>query len=323
MAKEPMRLSEIETGKNTKTKQVQPSGNAREINFSKGNKPLLKAESKEVHQAQETGQVTAIAVQKKNKERFNLFVDNRFAIGISESTLVHFALTKGQTIDQNLLEAIKNYEENDQAYQSSLRYLSQQLRSEKEVKDKLISLDYPQVAIEFALERLKKLDLLNDLAYGQAYVRTAMRVNKKGPQVIRRDLKQKGLNQTTIYQALEEYSDRNEEENAYSIAKKYYLKQQGKYSAYHCQQKLQTYLLSKGYSHDLAAQLSRQVSEELADSSQDYQALEKQAHRYWRRYAKLTSKERHYKVKGLLLSKGFEGEAVTQVLKQIEDDSND
>lgn len=38
--------------------------------------------------------ITMIEVQKKNKERFNLYLDGAFEMGIDMDTLVHFNLKK-------------------------------------------------------------------------------------------------------------------------------------------------------------------------------------------------------------------------------------
>ncbi|MDT4014759.1 recombination regulator RecX, partial [Staphylococcus aureus] len=43
--------------------------------------------------------ITKIEVQKKNKERFNLFLDEQFEMGIDIDTLVKFNLKKGQQLE--------------------------------------------------------------------------------------------------------------------------------------------------------------------------------------------------------------------------------
>ena len=42
--------------------------------------------------------ITKIEVQRKNKERFNLFLDEQFEMGIDIDTLVKFNLKKGQQL---------------------------------------------------------------------------------------------------------------------------------------------------------------------------------------------------------------------------------
>lgn len=48
--------------------------------------------------------ITKIEVQKNNKERFNLFLDEAFEMGIDIDTLVKFNLKKNQMIDAAEME---------------------------------------------------------------------------------------------------------------------------------------------------------------------------------------------------------------------------
>ena len=51
--------------------------------------------------------ITKIEVQKNNKERFNLFLDEVFEMGIDIDTLVRFNL-KGQILEPSDMENIQN-----------------------------------------------------------------------------------------------------------------------------------------------------------------------------------------------------------------------
>ena len=52
--------------------------------------------------------VTKIEVQKKNKERFNLFLDGEFEMGIDIDTLVKFNLKKDQILEPSDMQIFKN-----------------------------------------------------------------------------------------------------------------------------------------------------------------------------------------------------------------------
>lgn len=54
--------------------------------------------------------VTKIEVQRKNKERFNLYLDGVFEMGIDMDTLVKFNLKKNQMIDAKQMEDIQKYD---------------------------------------------------------------------------------------------------------------------------------------------------------------------------------------------------------------------
>ena len=43
--------------------------------------------------------ITKITQQKKDKERYNIFLDEKYAFSVHESVLVKFELTKGMTLE--------------------------------------------------------------------------------------------------------------------------------------------------------------------------------------------------------------------------------
>lgn len=52
--------------------------------------------------------ITKIEVQKKNKERFNLFLDEQFEMGIDIDTLVKFNLKKGNNLKLLIWQRFKS-----------------------------------------------------------------------------------------------------------------------------------------------------------------------------------------------------------------------
>ncbi|RPA57604.1 recombination regulator RecX [Aerococcus agrisoli] len=267
----------------------------------------------------QSGTITLIEVQKKNKKRFNIYLNGQFAFGISENTLVKFALHKGQELDTDFVKDLKEVDKADYAYQLAVRFLSHQLRSEKEVRDKLKDEDIEPAVIETAIEKLQAVELIDDTVYGQSYTRTAMNINKKGPKMIERELKNKGLNDEEISQSIAEYDQDVMHENALDIAEKYFQKQLRKASHRNAIQKTKQYLVQKGYDSDLIQELMRQLSEDNEDEDQEMAVLLKDLEKYMRRYQKLKDKDRTFKVKGMLYNKGYSSELINQAIETFEE----
>lgn len=266
------------------------------------------------------GEITAIEVQKKNKKRFNVYIKGQFAFGISENTLVKFALHKGQVLDKELVADIQQIDKEDYAYQLAVRYLSHQLRSEKEVRAKLTEEEIEPAVMEKAIAKLKDVKLIDDKMFGQAYTRTAMNINKKGPNVIARELKQKGLAEEEIDQSLNEYDRDTEVDNAYAIAEKYFQKQLRKASHRNASQKTKQYLIQKGFDSDLIQDLMQQLADHYQDEDQELAVLQKDLDKYMRRYKKLSGKELIFKVKGMLYNKGYPSDLINQAIELYEED---
>ena len=72
-----------------------------------------------------------------------------------------------------------------------MNYLSYQLRSEKEIRTYLKEKEILQEDRNKIVARLKELDLVDDLVYGESYVRTNMRLSDKGPKKLAQQMQQK------------------------------------------------------------------------------------------------------------------------------------
>ena len=81
-------------------------------------------------------EVTSIEPQKK-KERFNIFVDGKFAFGLDAETVVKSGLKIGQEISEKEIEKLVFENEIKKLMEKALRFLAFRPRSEKEVHSQL------------------------------------------------------------------------------------------------------------------------------------------------------------------------------------------
>ena len=154
-----------------------------------------------------TGKITALVIQKKNKERVNLFLDNALAFGISLNAALN--LKKGQFLSDEEIARLKFNDQAEQAYQKSLHFLSYRARSAQETKQYLRKKDFGEDAIEIAIERLTDKGYLNDAEFGQLWVENRNRFNPKGKTALRYELRAKGLSEADIEKALDGLDEEN------------------------------------------------------------------------------------------------------------------
>lgn len=258
------------------------------------------------------GKITKIEVQKRRQDRFNIYVDDVFALGVSENVLVKFALAKGQELSPKDLEALKEAEGFQSAYALALRYLNSQLRSEEEVRQRLAREAYSEEQIADVINKLKDLALLDDLNYGESYTRTAMRLNRKGPREIRKYLQRKGLSKADMEAALQVYDPDVMRENAYTLATKKFKKDRKRRSQREAQNRAIQHLLGKGYPSGLSQEVVQVISREYADEDLEQAALAKELAKLKRRHRRLPPKERYYKIKSALYQKGYPTEQLSE-----------
>ncbi|MBG9986108.1 RecX family transcriptional regulator [Facklamia sp. DSM 111018] len=79
-------------------------------------------------------QISKIERQKKNPQRYSVFLNNQFAFGVDEQVLINFNLRKGQELNQNDIYNIQKSEYEQSVYHKALNYLSHGLKSELEVR---------------------------------------------------------------------------------------------------------------------------------------------------------------------------------------------
>lgn len=149
--------------------------------------------------------ITKIEMQKRNKDRYNLYIDDKFFMGISEDTLINLNLYKDKKIMKEDLEKLIIEEEYSKAYSYSLYFLGFRMRSEKEIRDKLKEKEYTEIIIDDVVEKLKEFGYVNDYLFSEALVRTRINSNKYGINRIKNDLRNKGIQSDIINNVISDY----------------------------------------------------------------------------------------------------------------------
>lgn len=147
-----------------------------------------------------SGIITALVIQKKNKERVNVFIDHDFAFAITLNAAL--SLKKGQHLSDDAIESLKHTDAIDKAYQQSLNFLSYRARSDAEVAQYLRKKETAADIIALVTERLRQRGYLNDTEFGKQWVASRSRTKPKGARALRYELRQKGLSDTDIDAAL-------------------------------------------------------------------------------------------------------------------------
>ncbi|WP_196246237.1 recombination regulator RecX [Lacticaseibacillus zhaodongensis] len=264
--------------------------------------------------------ITSIATQKR-AGRYNIYVDGHFAFGLDESTIVRFALFKGQELTDEELQHLQDDDERAKALATALDYLSHQSRTVEQVQKKLRGKDYPENAIAQALTQLQELHYLDDADYAQRFVQENVRSGERGRRGISDWLRTRGVAADTIESALAALTFDEEESIAQRVAQKY-LRHPGQKSAKALTQGLRQQLMQKGFSSEVIdVVLEDNVPE--VDQEHEDALLREQAAKLWRQKRRFKPAERKMKVKQALFRKGFSGTPVDNILADLEAEEDD
>jgi len=151
------------------------------------------------------GQITALQVQKRNRQRVSIYLDGQFAFGLAAITAVHLKI--GDVLSDEEIARLKEQDAVEQAAGRALDLLSYRPRSRAEVRRRLRKKGCEERVIEQVLDRLTRVGLLDDLSFARYWVENRFQFNPRGAIALRRELRQKGVDEATIAEALAEYDE--------------------------------------------------------------------------------------------------------------------
>jgi regulatory protein len=211
------------------------------------------------------GVVTALEVQKRNKKRVNVFVDDEYAFSLSldEAARLH----KGQTLTDADVDRLVGEAAVTVATDSAARFLTTRPRSEKEIRQNLAQKDTPPDVIDAALERLTALGYIDDRAFAELWVRDRMTFKPTSPRALRFELRQKGIDAEIIDAAL---ADLDAEDAAYQAAQSQARRLRAGISRRDFQNKISTFLQRRGFSYGAARSTLRRLMQEIDAENPEY-----------------------------------------------------
>ena len=192
--------------------------------------------------------VTSIEQQKKDPDKYNVFVDGDFAFSLYMQDILFFKIKENCEIAEERYNYIINEVVYIKAQDKALNFLGYKMRTEKEMRDKLETYDYSEGVIERVMEFLLKYGYVDDFKYALSYIRQTQRLKPMGRLGIKMKLREYGVDDETIENAILE-SDIDEVEDAYNLLIK---KMRGKEEADEKEKKkYHDFLLRRGYSYDI------------------------------------------------------------------------
>jgi len=146
------------------------------------------------------GTITKLVFQRRNRERVNVHLDGRYAFSLP--AIEAAKLKRGQFLSDAEIARLRALDERQRAYERVLRLLAHRPRSEAEVRRYLKRKGTPPDVVAAVIERLSREGYLDDVAFARFWVENRERFNPRGPWALRQELRQKGLAEPLIEEAL-------------------------------------------------------------------------------------------------------------------------
>lgn len=135
--------------------------------------------------------ITKLAYQKKDPNRVNIYVDDKFAVGLDANDIIKLGLYKGQEISQQELNKIIGESDFGKKLNAALNFLSFRPRSEFEIRQFFRRKKFTDA--EPVIEKLKLLGQINDAEFAKWYIDQRQTFRPKGRRAIEIELRRKGI----------------------------------------------------------------------------------------------------------------------------------
>ena len=132
--------------------------------------------------------ILSIKRSTRYNDRIIVKLDDKSVFRVPEDAFVLNPLHVGQTVS---LDEIENYDVKmrlQEAKDAAFKLLSFRMRSIAEMRKRLKEKSFSQIEIDHVIDKLTKLNYLNDVEFGKAFVKEKIKNKKIGPKAIKSEL---------------------------------------------------------------------------------------------------------------------------------------
>lgn len=194
------------------------------------------------------GAITSIQVQKNNKERYSIFVDGEFLLGVAEQTLLEYNLRKGVKITSAFFRKLQRKEGRFKVKSYMMKRLGRRDHARRELFNKAIRKDYPEDVINSVLDELEEKGYLNETQFAEKFAADKGKYSKWGPAKIMAHLLKKGISKPLAERSIKKaFEDVDLEETFFNLVlkrKRRFLREEDPYKR---KKKVLNHLARKGY----------------------------------------------------------------------------
>lgn len=273
--------------------------------------------------------ITKIEIQKKRKDRVNIFLNEEYSFSCSAELIFSHSLKKGMDIDKEYLKGIIDEENYMKCKNDGLKAIERSYKTEKEVITKLIKKEYNEENIKRTIEFLRQYDFVNDYKYADLYIKE--KIKKQGKKKIKYELLKKGIEESIINDNLNNISDEHEILTMNTLArKKYSILIKSEENSIKLYNKLFNYLARLGYNNSLIIEVIKRVMNDINENNYNRQGIKKNNKENYEELHNLAKKRYNIilkhesnsvKIYGklwrFLISKGYSNEDVKQELRKL------
>jgi regulatory protein len=194
--------------------------------------------------------ITAIKAQIKSPDRVSIFVDGKYSFSLTLDQLLEQKLKNNIELDENNIKQLKKLSDEGKLKQRTLEWVLGRPHSTREFRDYLYRKQADKDLIEAWVTEFCTKNYLNDEQFARWFAENRRRKNKSS-RAISAELYSKGIPTQTIHSIVKELEAKDSDTEKTEIeALQELVNKLRTRPRYHDEQKLKTYLVSKGFSYN-------------------------------------------------------------------------
>lgn len=208
--------------------------------------------------------VTALEIQKGNKERVSVYLDGEYAFSLD--VMKAAALRKDQELTAAEIAALRDEDEVIRAFDRAIRFLAYRPRSTQEVCRHLAEKEVPAAVIDVTVTRLTERGYLDDRAFAVFWLENRGQFKPLSPRALRYELRQKGISGAIIDELLVTV---DADDSAYRAAQSRLRRWRGS-SREQFRVRVAAFLQGRGFSYATIRDVTDQLIDEIETEHTDY-----------------------------------------------------
>lgn len=189
-------------------------------------------------------QITQIKAQVKTKGRYSIYIDNKYAFGLSELGLINSGIRVGLDLTPEQLAEYKDESQIDRMYNLALNLLARRPRSKWEIEEYFRRKQIEKDVTAELISRLDQKGYINDTDFARRWVESRRLLKPISRRKLQVELKAKRVSDSVIAEVLAADDTQEYEVLVQEVQKK------RKQSRYADDTKLLQYLARQGYGYE-------------------------------------------------------------------------
>ena len=243
---------------------------------------------------------------KMKSNKYKVLIDD-IEVKLYDDVIIKYQLLRKKELSDEEFQEITEYNDKLEAYYKALKYISNRLRTEKEVFYYL-NKTYSKSVVKDTIENLKKDGYLNKEVYLKSYFSDQINLSYNGPEKIKKELTKLGFTEEEFEKNLKDISDDVWLDKIRHIIERK-IKANHSYGIYKLREKIIYEIGNMGYYKWMIEEIINEF-----DFKTDSKIIEKEYRKIYNKLRKkLEGTELDYQVRIKLLQKGFSNSEIDKI----------